>query len=141
MANYIEISQTGNMSGALRYAVLVTDDVLDDGYTQPTSFDEATLDGPPVLSFGPGGDLRRYTIIFPWTGAASGWANYANAKALFNTNTIAGNALLYRAMIDNSPAQRSGLLVNKGQWQPRCLTFEKYTTAAIYTQELVIRQT
>lgn len=141
MANYIEISQTGNMSGALRYSVLLADDVLDDGYTQPIDYENATLDGPPVLSYGPGANLFRYTVIFPWTGAPANWANYANARALFVANTIAANALLFRALQDNSPTQRSGLLVNKGQWIPRCLTVEKYTSAAYYTIDLVLRQT
>lgn len=137
MPPYIEISQTGNIAGALRYRVRLSDDVLDDGYSQPVEFEPATLDGGPVLSFGPGSNTFSYLIQFPYTGAPAGYANYADVRALFVTNTIAGNQLVMRTMQD---AIRNVVLVNKGAFRPRCLTFEKYTSAAIYEILLQLQQ-
>jgi hypothetical protein len=138
MADYIEISTTGNISGAKKFRVLLEADIVDDGYTQAVDYQPATLDGSPMIAFGPGKKYFRYTLIFPYTGAAAGYANYADVQALFTTDTTAGNQFKFRAMKDTTVYD----VINaaKGAWQPRLLTKAKYDSAAVYLADILLHQ-
>lgn len=138
MADYIEISITGNISGAKKFRVLMNADIVDDGYTQAVDYQPQTLDGSPMLAFGPGKKYFKYTLIFPYTGAATGYANYADALALFNTDTTAGDQLKFRAMKDTTVYDVINAM--KGTWQPRLLTKAKYDSAAVYTVDILLHQ-
>jgi hypothetical protein len=138
MADYIEISTTGNISGAKKFRVLLEADIVDDGYTQAVDYQPATLDGSPMIAFGPGKKYFRYTLIFPYTGAPAGYANYADVQALFTTDTTAGNQFKFRAMKDTTVYD----VINaaKGAWQPRLLTKAKYDSAAVYLADILLHQ-
>lgn len=138
MADYIEISITGNIAGAKKFRVLLEADIVDDGYSQGVDYQPQTLDGSPMLAFGAGKKYFRYTLIFPYAGAPAGYANYADAQALFTTDTIAGNQFKMRAMKDTTVYDV--INASKGAWQPRLLTKAKYDSAAVYTVDILLHQ-
>jgi hypothetical protein len=138
MADYIEISTTGNISGAKKFRVLLSAEIVDDGYTQAVDYQPQTLDGSPMIAFGPGKKYFRYTLIFPYSGAPTGYANYSDAQALFTTDTTAGVQFKFRAMKDTTVYD----VINaaKGAWAPRLLTKAKYDAAAVYTIPIQLHQ-
>lgn len=113
--DYIEISTTGNISGALKYAILASSGNVDGFQTQTEV--SSTLNGDTVISMGVGKQVWDFNVIVNYGGAASGWGKLSDLKALFTSTS--STVLKLR---DQSSTVYDALLINKGDYQPKPLT-------------------
>lgn len=112
--DYIEISTTGNISGALKYSIMPGSNIVD-GFDTPTEV-SSTLNGDTVMSFGVGKQVWDFTVISNYGGAPAGWGSLADLKALFTSNVA--QVLKIR---DQSSTVYDAILINKGSYNPKPL--------------------
>lgn len=117
--DYIEISTTGSIAGALKYSILSSSANVD-GYQTPVEI-SSTLNGDTVMSFGVGKQIWDFSVIVNYGGAVSGWGKLSDLKSLFTTTSTA--TLFIR---DQSSTVYEVLLINKGEYQPKPLTIKWY---------------
>lgn len=133
MQDYIEISTTGSIAGALKYSILPSSPNVD-GFQTPTEV-SGTLNGDTVMSFGVGKQAWDFMVLANYGGAPTGWGKLSDLKVLFTTTSAA--TLFIR---DQSSTVYEVLLVNKGEYQPKPLSVKWYDIDSKWTLKVQLKQ-
>lgn len=131
--DYIEISTSGSIAGALKYSILASS-VNVDGYQTPVET-SSTLNGDTVMSFGVGKQLWDFNVIVNYGGAPSGFGKLSDIKALFTTTST--GTLFIR---DQSSTVYEALLINKGEYQPKPITVKWYDVDSKWAVKIQLKQ-
>lgn len=137
--SYIEISTTGNISGAKRYAFTYEG-------SEPVQWDVptrtgATLEGGRYISFGVGKKKWTYEVQIRYVAPDNGYAAMADMRSLFEASSIAGNVFKFRDNPDSGDTTvYDVILLNKDALAPKPLSPRWYTRDGVWRQTLELQQ-
>lgn len=136
--SYIEVSQTGNISGAKKF-LIKPDGAEPRGYEVASEVTE-TLDGTKVQSVGVGSNRWSFTVQVSYAGS-SGYASVADLRALFTANTAATMQMKFRNTPDSGDTTvYDVLLTNKSDMKLTPITPKWYENTSQWTCQVELAQ-